>query len=95
MQSFIAGLGEKLRLAGNVFACVDESLDSILRGYFAAGAASAFPAKRPLVPGAALNLSRHGLVREHSMPINGDEFHSGILSSWRALFDREIVIHSD
>ena len=84
-QSLISGLGEKLRQAGDVLAPVDRALDAFLRRYFASVADAAFPTPRPLVPSLTLNLSRHGLARELSLPLDGDEFHSGILSSWRVL----------
>lgn len=84
-QSLISGLGEKLKLMGDVLAPVDRALDAFLRRYFAAVAGRVFTPQEPLVPALTLSLSRHGLARELSLPIDGDTFSSDILSSWRVL----------
>ncbi|HEX2750274.1 MAG TPA: hypothetical protein VHM91_19865, partial [Verrucomicrobiales bacterium] len=84
-QSIIAGLGEKLRLLGQVLAPVDREIDGFLRRYFGAEAEGVFTAGEAMVPPVTLSLHRHGLARELSLPIDGDEFHSEILSSWRVV----------
>ncbi len=82
-QAVISGLGEKLKLLGNVLAPPDQALDSFLRRYFGPAVDGVFEEGEPMVPAKTLNLNRHGLARELSLPIDGDEFHSDILSSWR------------
>ncbi len=84
-QSLISGLGEKLKALGAVLAPVDQAIDGFLRRYFIGEVEKVFAPGETLVPAMTLNLSRHGLARELSLPIDGDEFHSEILSSWRVV----------
>lgn len=84
-QSLLSGLGERIRLMNDVLAPVDVALDGFLKRYFASVSGGIFAPGERCIPVQALNLSRHGLARELSLPIDGDTFSSGILSSWRVV----------
>lgn len=85
MASFSAGilesLREKNRLMSEHRAPIDSRIESFLNHYFASVLAG-----QPLrLPSRSLTLDRHGMARELSLPVNGNEFRNDLVSSYRCL----------
>jgi len=70
---------EKNRLLSNYLCPVDTRIQDFLNRYLA----DLDWDQVPRLPSQTLILDRHGLARELSVPLDGDEFHSDIISSYR------------
>lgn len=82
-RSLLANFEEKFRLLGDTLSPADQAIHDFLADYLQDELEGVFEKGQPLVPAGALILERHGLARELSLPADGDEFTSPILSSYR------------
>ncbi len=82
-RSLLADFEEKLRLLGDSLCPADQAVHDFLSRYLGVEKEGVFAEGEPLVPAGALNLERHGLARELSLPAGEDVFESEILSSYR------------
>ena len=82
-RSLLANFEEKFRLLGDTLCPADQTIHDFLSEYLKDNLDGVFEKNQPLVPAGALILERHGLARELSLPVDGDEFVSPILSSYR------------
>jgi hypothetical protein len=79
VQGILAQYRERVRLLSDHRCPADQRIEAFLASYFKDS-----PPARPLrLPGQTLALHRHGLARELSLPESGNEFSSGLLSSFR------------
>ncbi|MCO8124830.1 hypothetical protein NHH03_24040 [Stieleria sp. TO1_6] len=83
MTEFSSGIldsmREKTRLLASHRAPIDSRIESFLANYFESELGD-----KPLrLPSPTLTLDRHGMARELSLPINGDEFSTDLVSSYR------------
>ncbi|MCC9603675.1 hypothetical protein LOC67_24260 [Stieleria sp. JC731] len=83
MTEFSSGIlnsiREKARLLASHRAPVDQRIESFLNQYFSDDIGD----KKLRVPDGTLVLDRHGMARELSLPIGGDEFVNELVSSYR------------
>lgn len=75
----LESLREKTRLLSDHLSPVDCRIEAFLRRYFA-GVADEDPLR---LPARALVLDRHGMARELSLPVRGDQFTNSLTSSYR------------
>jgi phosphoenolpyruvate carboxykinase (diphosphate) len=85
MASFSSGilesLREKNRLLSEHRAPIDSRIEEFLQQYF-----RSVVGEDPLrLPNRSLTLDRHGMARELSLPVNGNEFCNDLVSSYRCL----------
>ncbi len=75
----LESLREKTRLLSDHLSPVDGRIEAFLRRYFA-GIADDAPLR---LPPRALVIDRHGMARELSLPVRGDQFTNSLTSSYR------------
>ena len=75
---------EKNRLLSSYRCPVDQRIESFLSSYFGMEADLKLPAN-------SFVLDRHGVARELSLPVDGDSFHSSLISSFRV---KQGVLHN-
>jgi hypothetical protein len=78
---------EKNRLLSEYHCWADQRIQNFLSRYFEDLDLAPFPT----LPTQSFILDRHGVARELSLPMGGDEFHSEIVSSYRV---RQGVLHN-
>jgi len=86
-QDLLKSYREKNRLLSGHYCPVDRRITGFLQRYLKDCDAGPVPA----LPTQTFILDRHGMARELSLPMDGDEFHSEILSSYRV---RQGVLHN-
>ncbi len=74
-QTMMARYRAKEKLQDNLQSPVDQRIQIWLNSYLGD--------KAPRLPSQTFELSQHGIARSLSLPPNGDEFHSSIISSYR------------
>ena len=74
-QTMMARYRAKEKLRDNLQSPVDQRIQIWLNSYLGD--------KAPQLPSQNFELSQHGIARSLSLPPNGDEFHSSIISSYR------------
>lgn len=84
-RSLLANFEEKFRLFGEALCPADRAIHDFLHRYLGEDLRGIFSEDQKLIPAGALNLERHGLARELSLPASGNAFSSQILSSYRVL----------
>jgi len=82
-RSLLSNFEEKLRLLGDSLCPADAAISEFLTRYLGEAADGMFAEGEPMVPPGSLNLERHGLARELSLPCGRDTFVSAIGSSYR------------
>ncbi|HIE56018.1 MAG TPA: hypothetical protein EYP90_12720, partial [Chromatiaceae bacterium] len=87
-QDLLRTYREKNRLLADYRCPVDRRIESFLEDYLS-GAVS--DGGIPRLPNTTFVLDRHGVARELSLPMDGDEFKSEIVSSYRV---RQGVLHN-
>lgn len=85
MASLLSHQRETERLLADYLCPADQRIQAFLEDYLDCGEDC------PRLPGRTFVLDRHGLARALSLPANGDEFVSDILSSYRV---RQGVLHN-
>ena len=81
-RSLLAKFQEQSRLLAEHLCPADQTISDFLRGYLGEIAEEEF-GEFSLLPSDAVVLERHGIGRMLSLPADGDEFESDILSSYR------------
>ena len=81
-RSLLAKFQEQSRLLAAHLCPADQYISDFLRGYLGEFADDEF-GDFPLVPSDSIVLERHGIGRMLSLPADGDDFQSSILSSYR------------
>ena len=86
-HGLLANYHEKTRLLHDHYSPVDQRINDFLNVYFS----DVDESETMAVPSRSLVLDRHGLARELSLPADGDEFISDLVSSYRL---RNGVLHN-
>lgn len=86
-QDMLRSYLEKSRRLASSYYPVDQRIQDFLQGYFSDLDIGVLPA----LPTMTFELDRHGIARELSLPIDADEFHSGLVDSYRL---KQGVLHN-
>lgn len=86
-QDMLRSYLEKSRRLASSYYSVDQRIQDFLQGYFSDLDIGALPA----LPTMTFELDRHGIARELSLSIDADEFHSGLVDSYRL---KQGVLHN-
>lgn len=86
-QDMLRSYLEKSRRLASSYYPVDQRIQDFLQGYFSDLDIGVLPA----LPTMTFELDRHGIARELSLSIDADEFHSGLVDSYRL---KQGVLHN-
>lgn len=86
-QDLLRSYQEKNRQLSSIFYPADKRIQDFLNKYFADVKKDVMPS----LPTSTFELERHGVARAISLPLGEDEFHSGIVSSYRV---KQGVLHN-
>lgn len=78
-RGILESLREKTRLLSSHRAPIDSRIESFLTGYFA----QELDGQELRLPSRTLTLDRHGMAREFCLPMDGDEFSTDLVCSYR------------